>query len=187
MDFRRLSPAKTKTPGGTANLEKVREVEQQMQEVVPENLYRDHAPFDVQQRSNPRKDGLAENLCARQIHRDNASQQSFFPSYGTEAGQFQEAGTARWSGAPAHLRRRTSPTNTSKFTQFEGRPFQFMRDLLWNGEMTHRGSGPFFFQIGTKSRGGAALRRRGLAPTQGLRRRATANARTEPDHAAVSD
>ena len=65
-----------------------------MQEVVPETYIEVTPRFDVPA-LQPEKDGLAETF-VRQITGDNASHKV---SYGTEAGQFQEAGYSAAPGA----------------------------------------------------------------------------------------
>ncbi|MEH6673282.1 MULTISPECIES: acetylornithine deacetylase [unclassified Sulfitobacter] len=123
MDFR-VVPGEDKDAWGTAYLEKVREVEQQMQEVVPETYIEITPRFDVPA-LKPEKDGLAETF-VRQITGDNASHKV---SYGTEAGQFQEAGYSAVVCGPGDIAQAHQPNEYIEVTQFEA-GHQFMRDLL---------------------------------------------------------
>ena len=123
MDFR-VVPGEDKDAWGTAYLEKVREVEQQMQEVVPETYIEVTPRFDVPA-LQPEKDGLAETF-VRQITGDNASHKV---SYGTEAGQFQEAGYSAVICGPGDIAQAHQPNEYIEVAQFEA-GHRFMRDLL---------------------------------------------------------
>lgn len=63
MDFR-VVPGEDKDAWGTAYLEKVREVEKQMQEVVPET-YIEVTPVSTSPHYNPKKTGWPKPSCAR--------------------------------------------------------------------------------------------------------------------------
>ena len=123
MDFR-VVPGEDKDAWGTAYLEKVREVEKQMQEVVPETYIEVTPRFDVPA-LQPEKDGLAETF-VRQITGDNASHKV---SYGTEAGQFQEAGYSAVICGPGDIAQAHQPNEYIEVAQFEA-GHTFMRDLL---------------------------------------------------------
>ena len=123
MDFR-VVPGEDKDAWGTAYLEKVREVEKQMQEVVPET-YIEVTPRSDVPALQPEKDGLAETF-VRQITGDNTSHKV---SYGTEAGQFQEAGYSALICGPGDIAQAHQPNEYIEVAQFEA-GHSFMRDLL---------------------------------------------------------
>ncbi len=123
MDFR-VVPGEDKDAWGTAYLKKVREVEKQMQEVVPETYIEVTPRFDVPA-LQPEQDGLAETL-VRQITGDNASHKV---SYGTEAGQFQDAGYSAVICGPGDIAQAHQPNEYIEISQFEA-GHQFMRDLI---------------------------------------------------------
>ncbi|MDF3383798.1 MULTISPECIES: acetylornithine deacetylase [Sulfitobacter] len=123
MDFR-VVPGEDKDKWGTAYLKKVREVEKQMQDVVPETYIETSTRFDVPA-LQPEKDGEAEQI-VRQITGDNASHKV---SYGTEAGQFQEAGYSAVICGPGDIAQAHQPNEFIEVAQFEA-GHDFMRRLL---------------------------------------------------------
>jgi acetylornithine deacetylase len=123
MDFR-VVPGEDKDKWGTAYLKKVREVEKQMQAVVPETYIETSTRFDVPA-LQPEKDGEAEHI-VRQITGDNASHKV---SYGTEAGQFQEAGYSAVICGPGDIAQAHQPNEYIEVAQFEA-GHDFMRKLL---------------------------------------------------------
>jgi len=123
MDFR-VVPGEDKNFWATAYLKKVREVEAQMQAVVPETEIRISDRFDVPG-LQPEKDGMAETL-VRQITGDNASHKV---SYGTEAGQFQEAGYSAVICGPGDIAQAHQPNEFIEVAQFNA-GHDFMRKLL---------------------------------------------------------
>ncbi|MEQ5826392.1 acetylornithine deacetylase [Sulfitobacter sp. NFXS29] len=123
MDFR-VVPGEDKDKWGTAYLKKVREVEKQMQDVVPETYIETSTRFDVPA-LQPEKDGEAEQI-VRQITGDNASHKV---SYGTEAGQFQEAGYSAVICGPGDIAQAHQPNEFIDVAQFEA-GHDFMRRLL---------------------------------------------------------
>ena len=123
MDFR-VVPGEDKDKWATAYLEKVREVEAQMQAVVPQTRI-DIAPrFDVPA-LQPETAGEAETL-VRQITGDNASHKV---SYGTEAGQFQEAGYSAVICGPGSIDQAHQPNEYIEVSQFNA-GHDFMKKLL---------------------------------------------------------
>ncbi len=123
MDFR-VVPGEDKTAWATAYLKKVREVEAQMQAVVPETEIRISERFDVPA-LQPENGGAAETL-VRQITGDNASHKV---SYGTEAGQFQEAGYSAVICGPGDIAQAHQPNEFIEVAQFNA-GHDFMRKLL---------------------------------------------------------
>ncbi|KIN64643.1 Acetylornithine deacetylase [Sulfitobacter noctilucicola] len=123
MDFR-VVPGEDKEKWATAYLEKVREVEAQMQAVVPQTRIDITPRFDVPA-LQPESDGAAETL-VRQITGDNASHKV---SYGTEAGQFQEAGYSAVICGPGDIAQAHQPNEFIEVAQFEA-GHDFMRKLL---------------------------------------------------------
>ncbi|MCZ4366930.1 acetylornithine deacetylase [Sulfitobacter dubius] len=123
MDFR-VVPGEDKDKWGTAYLKKVREVEKQMQDVVPETYIETSTRFDVPA-LQPEKDGEAEQI-VRQITGDNASHKV---SYGTEAGQFQEAGYSAVICGPGDIAQAHQPNEFIDVAQFEA-GHDFIRRLL---------------------------------------------------------
>lgn len=123
MDFR-VVPGEDKDKWASAYLEKVREVEAQMQAVVPETEIRISERFDVPA-LQPEQDGLAETL-VRQITGDNASHKV---SYGTEAGQFQEAGYSAVICGPGDIAQAHQPNEFIEIAQFNA-GHDFMKKLL---------------------------------------------------------
>ena len=123
MDFR-VVPGEDKDRWGTAYLEKVREVEEQMQSVVPKTRIEVTPRFDVPA-LQPEDGGEAETL-VRQITGDNASHKV---SYGTEAGQFQQAGYSAVICGPGDIAQAHQPNEFIEKAQFEA-GHDFMRKLL---------------------------------------------------------
>ncbi len=123
MDFR-VVPGEDKEKWATAYLEKVRAVEAQMQAVVPETRIEITPRFDVPA-LQPEEDGAAETL-VRQITGDNASHKV---SYGTEAGQFQEAGYSAVICGPGDIGQAHQPNEFIEVAQFNA-GHDFMRKLL---------------------------------------------------------
>jgi acetylornithine deacetylase len=123
MDFR-VVPGEDKDKWGTAYLKKVREVEKQMQAIVPEAYIETSTRFDVPA-LQPEKEGEAEQI-VRQITGDNASHKV---SYGTEAGQFQEAGYSAVICGPGDIAQAHQPNEYIEVAQFEA-GHDFMRKLV---------------------------------------------------------
>jgi acetylornithine deacetylase len=123
MDFR-VVPGEDKDAWGTAYLEKVRKVEKQMQDVVPDTRIEITPRFDVPA-LEPEEDGEAEQL-VRQITGDNASHKV---SYGTEAGQFQEAGYSAVICGPGDIAQAHQPNEFIEVSQFDA-GHDFMRKLV---------------------------------------------------------
>ena len=123
MDFR-VVPGEDKDAWGTAYLKKVREVEAQMREVRPDTRIEVTPRFDVPA-LKPEKDGAAETL-VRQITGDNASHKV---SYGTEAGQFQEAGYSAVICGPGNIAQAHQPNEFIEVSQFNA-GHDFMRKLV---------------------------------------------------------
>ncbi len=123
MDFR-VVPGEDKDAWGTAYLKKVREVEAQMQAVVPETYIEVTPRFDVPG-LKPEDNGEAETL-VRQITGDNASHKV---SYGTEAGQFQEAGYSAVVCGPGSIDQAHQPNEFIEVSQFEA-GHDFMKKLV---------------------------------------------------------
>ena len=123
MDFR-VVPGENKDAWGTAYLKKVREVEKQMQKVVSDTRIEVTPRFDVPA-LEPEEDGEAETL-VRQITGDNASHKV---SYGTEAGQFQEAGYSAVICGPGDIAQAHQPNEFIEVAQFNA-GHDFMRKLV---------------------------------------------------------
>ncbi|NNE53629.1 MAG: acetylornithine deacetylase [Sulfitobacter sp.] len=123
MDFR-VVPGESKEVWASQYLEKVREVEAKMQAVVPETRIGITPRFDVPG-LKPEEEGAAETL-VRQITGDNASHKV---SYGTEAGQFQEAGYSAVICGPGSIDQAHQPNEYIEVSQFDA-GHQFMKDLL---------------------------------------------------------
>ena len=123
MDFR-VVPGENKDAWGTAYLKKVREVEKQMQKVVADTRIEVTPRFDVPA-LEPEEDGEAETL-VRQITGDNASHKV---SYGTEAGQFQEAGYSAVICGPGDIAQAHQPNEFIEVAQFNA-GHDFMRKLV---------------------------------------------------------
>lgn len=123
MDFR-VVPGEDKEKWKIAYLEKVREVEAAMQAVVPETRIEITPRFDVPA-LQPEEDGEAETL-VRQITGDNASHKV---SYGTEAGQFQNAGYSAVICGPGDIAQAHQPNEFIEISQFNA-GHDFMRKLV---------------------------------------------------------
>ena len=123
MDFR-VVPGEDKDAWGTAYLKKVRAVEKQMQAVVPETYISVTPRFDVPA-LQPETEGEAETL-VRQITGDNASHKV---SYGTEAGQFQEAGYSAVICGPGSIDQAHQPNEFIEVSQLEA-GHDFMKKLV---------------------------------------------------------
>ena len=123
MDFR-VVPGEDKDKWATAYLEKVREVEEQMQAVVPETRIEITPRFDVPG-LKPEEQGEAETL-VRQITGDNASHKV---SYGTEAGQFQDAGYSAAICGPGSIEQAHQPNEFLAVSEFNA-GHAFMKRLL---------------------------------------------------------
>lgn len=123
MDFR-VVPGEDKDKWATAYLKKVREVEAEMQAIVPETEIRIGERFDVPA-LQPEEEGAAE-LLVRQITGDNASHKV---SYGTEAGQFQDAGYSAVICGPGDIAQAHQPNEFIEVSQFEA-GHEFMHKLL---------------------------------------------------------
>lgn len=123
MGFR-VVPGEDKDKWGAAYLKKVAEVEKQMQAVVPQTYIKVTPKFDVPG-LQPEKDGEAEML-VRQITGDNASHKV---SYGTEAGQFQDAGYSAVICGPGDIAQAHQPNEYVEVAQFEA-AHGFMKKLV---------------------------------------------------------
>lgn len=123
MDFR-VVPGEDKDAWGSAYLEKVREVEAQMQAVVPQTRIDITPRFDVPP-LQPEENGQAETF-VRQITGDNASHKV---SYGTEAGQFQQAGYSAVVCGPGDIAQAHQPNEFIEVAQFNA-GHDFMKKLL---------------------------------------------------------
>jgi acetylornithine deacetylase len=123
MDFR-VVPGENKDVWASQYLEKVRELEKEMQSVVPDTRIEISPRFDVPG-LKPEENGAAETL-VRQITGDNASHKV---SYGTEAGQFQEAGYSAVICGPGDIAQAHQPNEYIEKSQFEA-GHAFMKSLL---------------------------------------------------------
>ena len=123
MDFR-VVPGEDKDKWAAEYLKKVRAVEKQMQAVVAETRIDITPRFDVPA-LQPETEGEAETL-VRQITGDNASHKV---SYGTEAGQFQEAGYSAVICGPGDIAQAHQPNEFIEISQFEA-GHDFMRKLV---------------------------------------------------------
>ncbi len=123
MDFR-VVPGEDKEKWQIDYLKKVREVEAAMQAVVPETRIDITPRFDVPA-LEPEEDGEAETL-VRQITGDNASHKV---SYGTEAGQFQQAGYSAVICGPGDIAQAHQPNEFIEVSQFNA-GHDFMRKLV---------------------------------------------------------
>ncbi len=113
MDMR-VVPSESADDWGDAYKARVREIETQMQAIHPETR------IDVMQTFNvpglkPEKDGEAEAI-VRQITGDN---ESHVVSYGTEAGQFQEAGYSAVVCGPGSIAQAHQPNEYISVAQFQ--------------------------------------------------------------------
>ena len=123
FDFR-VVPDESATDWCERYFEKVREVEAEMQAIVPETSIELTQRFDVPGLV-PEEDGEAETL-VRQITGDNASHKV---SYGTEAGQFQERGYSAVICGPGDIAQAHQPNEFCTVEQFNA-GHAFMEKLL---------------------------------------------------------
>ena len=123
LDFR-VVPGEDKEKWKLAYLKEVAKLEKQMQAVVPDTRIDISARFDVPP-LKPEEDGEAETL-VRQITGDNASHKV---SYGTEAGQFQEAGYSAVICGPGDIAQAHQPNEFIEKSQFEA-GHAFMKKLI---------------------------------------------------------
>jgi acetylornithine deacetylase len=123
MDFR-VVPGEDKEKWKIAYLKEVRKVEAAMQSVVPDTRIEITPRFDVPA-LQPEKDGEAETL-VRQITGDNAGHKV---SYGTEAGQFQDAGYSAVICGPGSIAQAHQPNEFIEVEQFNA-GHAFMIKLL---------------------------------------------------------
>ena len=123
MDFRVVA-GEDKNDWAARYREKVAEVEAQMQAIVPQTRIDISERFDVPG-LRPEEDGEAEGL-VRQITGDNGTH---VVSYGTEAGQFQNAGYSAVICGPGSIEQAHQPNEFISVAEFEA-GHQFMRDLL---------------------------------------------------------
>ncbi|WP_322866048.1 acetylornithine deacetylase [Aquicoccus sp. G2-2] len=123
MGFR-VVPGQDKYAWRDRYLAKVKEIEAEMQVVHPDAQIKTTFPYDVPGLV-PEENGEAEAL-VRQITGDNATH---VVSYGTEAGQFQEAGYSAVVCGPGSIEQAHQPDEFISKAQFEA-GHQFMRDLV---------------------------------------------------------
>lgn len=123
LDFR-VVPGEDLSHWGERYFAKVREVEAEMQAVVPETRIHLKPRFNVPPLV-PEEDGEAETL-VRQITGDNASHKV---SYGTEAGQFQERGYSAVICGPGDIAQAHQPNEFCTVAQFNA-AHGFMQQLL---------------------------------------------------------
>jgi acetylornithine deacetylase len=123
MDFRVVA-GEDPEEWGARFLEEVRKVEADMQAVRPETGIDATRRFTVPG-LRPETGGAAEAL-VRQITGDNASH---VVSYGTEAGQFQQAGYSAAICGPGDIAQAHQPDEFISVEQFEA-GHRFMRDLV---------------------------------------------------------
>ena len=120
----RVVPGEDKAMWRTRYLEKVAEVQAMMQAVVPETEIAVDNFFDVPA-LQPETEGEAEAL-VRQITGDNATH---MVSYGTEAGQFQQAGYSAVICGPGSIEQAHQPNEFISVKEFEA-GHAFMQKLL---------------------------------------------------------
>ncbi|MGB7317776.1 MAG: acetylornithine deacetylase [Planktotalea sp.] len=123
VDFR-VVPGEDPGEWGERYFAKVREVEAEMQAVVPQTAIHLDQRFNVPPLV-PEDDGEAETL-VRQITGDNASHKV---SYGTEAGQFQERGYSAVICGPGDIAQAHQPNEFCTIEQFNA-GHVFMEKLL---------------------------------------------------------
>jgi len=123
MTFR-VVPGEDKDQWQRDYLAKAREVEAAMQAVVPDTRIEITPMFDVPA-LRPEEAGEAETL-VRQITGDNASHKV---SYGTEAGQFQNAGYSAVICGPGDIAQAHQPNEFIEVAQFNA-GHDFMRKLV---------------------------------------------------------
>ncbi|WP_299782820.1 acetylornithine deacetylase [uncultured Roseobacter sp.] len=113
MDFR-VVPGEDKSAWEARYRARVAEVEAEMQAIVPDTRITISPRFDVPA-LQPEQDGAAENL-VRGVTGDNASN---VVSYGTEAGQFQEAGYSAVICGPGDIAQAHQPNEFISVVDFE--------------------------------------------------------------------
>ena len=123
MGFRVL-PSQSKQDWRDRYMAKVREVEAEMQAIHPSARIETGTRFDVPG-LKPEEDGPAEAL-VRRITGDNGTH---VVSYGTEAGQFQEAGYSAVICGPGSIEQAHQPDEYITKAEFEA-GHKFMHDLL---------------------------------------------------------
>ena len=120
----RVLPGEDTAAYGAAYLAKVREVEAEMQAIVPETWIEISPFFDVPG-LRPEQNGEAEAL-ARQLTGDNGNH---VVSYGTEAGQFQERGYSSVICGPGDIAQAHQPNEFISIEQFKAGE-AFISDLV---------------------------------------------------------
>ena len=123
MDFR-VVPGEDPEAWGARFLDEVRDAEAAMQAVRPETRIEATPKFTVPG-LRPEEGGAAEAL-VRQMTGDNAAH---VVSYGTEAGQFQQAGYSAVICGPGDIAQAHQPDEFITVAQFEA-AHRFMRDLV---------------------------------------------------------
>lgn len=123
MDFR-VVPGEDKRAWEARYRARVAEVEAEMQAIVPETRIEISPRFDVPA-LQPEQDGAAENF-VRGLTGDNASN---VVSYGTEAGQFQEAGYSAVICGPGDIAQAHQPNEFISIADFEA-GHDFMQRLV---------------------------------------------------------
>ncbi|MDQ2095404.1 acetylornithine deacetylase [Rhodalgimonas zhirmunskyi] len=120
----RVMPDEVKEDWRDRYLDKVHEVEAAMQKIHPDTRIETSAPYDVPG-LQPREGNSAEAL-VRQLTGDNAQHNV---SYGTEAGQFQQAGYDAVICGPGDIEQAHQPDEFIEIAQFEA-GHDFMRRLV---------------------------------------------------------
>ncbi|MEO9653287.1 MAG: acetylornithine deacetylase [Roseobacter sp.] len=123
MDFR-VVPGESKEIWEGEYREKVAQVQAMMQAVVPETSIEVTERFNVPALT-PEEDGLAETL-VRSLTGDNANH---VVSYGTEAGQFQQAGYSAVICGPGDIAQAHQPNEFISVEQFDA-GHAFMQRLI---------------------------------------------------------
>ncbi|WP_299953095.1 acetylornithine deacetylase [uncultured Roseobacter sp.] len=123
MDFR-VVPGEDKRAWEARYRARVAEVEAEMRAIVPETRIEISPRFDVPA-LQPEQDGAAENF-VRGVTGDNASN---VVSYGTEAGQFQEAGYSAVICGPGDIAQAHQPNEFISVADFEA-GHDFMQRLV---------------------------------------------------------
>lgn len=123
MDFR-VVPGEDKNAWEARYRARVAEVEAEMQAIVPDTRIEISPRFDVPA-LQPEQDGAAENF-VRGLTGDNASN---VVSYGTEAGQFQEAGYSAVICGPGDIAQAHQPNEFISVADFEA-GHDFMQRLV---------------------------------------------------------
>ncbi|WP_299863227.1 acetylornithine deacetylase [uncultured Roseobacter sp.] len=123
MDFR-VVPGEDKRAWEARYRARVAEVEAEMQAIVPDTRIEISPRFDVPA-LQPEQDGAAENF-VRGVTGDNASN---VVSYGTEAGQFQEAGYSAVICGPGDIAQAHQPNEFISVADFEA-GHDFMQRLV---------------------------------------------------------